>query len=967
MPRPEIVQRALEEIRKRPVNYEYFFSRLESPDWIEPLFHAGLFQHPPPPRREGDYISFSVWPESRYLARMARLAPETVQKIALQMPDTENVRVHEDLISAACSMPPELASDLARKEAAWVGSQEHLYLLLPEKLGELVSHLSRGGQIDVALVLARPLLAVLPPPERTATPEEDEGFRLTPEPRARFEPWYYEQILKKHIPELVRVAGERALSLLCDLLEDAIRQSRRLEEGAAPEDFSYIWRPAVEEHSQNRLRGRTALRNLLVSAVRDAAEEMTRTDPAVLPNLVRAFEERSWNIFHRLTLHLLRVFPDVDIALVTERLTDRARFDELGLRHEYTSLAHDQFGRLSPDDQAKILDWIATGPNVEEFMVGEEEWTGRRPTDEEAEKYVKAWRRNRLAPIRDAVSPEWGHRYDEWVSELGEPEHPDFAAYSTGVWVGPTSPKGAEDMRGMSVEEVISFLTVWKPSGDRMSSSPEGLGRVLAEVVAADPGRFSVEADRFRGLGPTYVRALLSGLRDAAKQRHTFRWPQILDLCSWVVDQPREIPGRKSEYGDLDPGWGWTRKAIADLLSAGFDKSQAEIPFDLRMSAWKVLRLLTDDPEPSPEYEERYGGSNMDPATVSINTARGEAMHAVVRYALWVRRHIEKATDGKERVARGFDEMPEVGEVLDTHLDPARDPSLAIRAVYGQWFTWIALLDAEWTRSRVAKIFPADEALQPLHNAAWDTYIIFCPPYDNVFELLQDEYARAVEAVGSPRGEKRQLADPEEQLADHLMTYYWRGKLTFDESGSLLEKFFTEASDKLRGHALDFIGQSLRNTEGAVETEIIDRLQTLWERRLNEARSAKPPASHARELTAFGTWFASAKFDDAWALAQLTEALKLAGRTDMDHEVVERLAVVAPSKPREAIECLRLIVEADTQGWAIHGWMYAARNILATALQSTDDTAREGAADLVHRLGARGYLEFRDLLSRGGS
>ena len=161
--------------------------------------------------------------------------------------------------------------------------------------------------------------------------------------------------------------------------------------------------------------------------------------------------------------------------------------------------------------------------------------------------------------------------------------------------------------------------------------------------------------------------------------------------------------------------------------------------------------------------------------------------------------------------------MPEVREILDTHLDPARDPSLAIRAVYGQWFPWIALLDAEWAKSRVAKIFPTDEVLQPLRNAAWDTYVIFCPPYDNVFELLQDEYARAVEAVGSPRTEQRQLADPDEKLGEHLMTYYWRGKLRFDQPGPLLEKFFAKASDELRAHALDFIGRSLRITESPVE------------------------------------------------------------------------------------------------------------------------------------------------------
>ncbi|MDH5362399.1 MAG: hypothetical protein OEW84_03700 [Aigarchaeota archaeon] len=47
-----------------------------------------------------------------------------------------------------------------------------------------------------------------------------------------------------------------------------------------------------------------------------------------------------------------------------------------------------------------------------------------------------------------------------------------------------------------------------------------------------------------------------------------------------------------------------------------------------------------------PEDEARYDSSNMGPVTLSVNATREEAMHAVARYALWVRRHIKKAGGG---------------------------------------------------------------------------------------------------------------------------------------------------------------------------------------------------------------------------------------------------------------------------------------------------------------------------------
>ena len=71
--------------------------------------------------------------------------------------------------------------------------------------------------------------------------------------------------------------------------------------------------------------------------------------------------------------------------------------------------------------------------------------------------------------------------------------------------------------------------------------------------------------------------------------------------------------------------------------------------------------------------------------------------------------------------------------------------------------------------------------------------------------------------------------------------------------------------------------------------------------------------------------------------------------------------------PRQAIECVRLMIEGDKEGWGILGWREHARTILRTIIQSANAGARQAAVDLVHRLGARGYREFRDLLPKAPS
>lgn len=378
--------------------------------------------------------------------------------------------------------------------------------------------------------------------------------------------------------------------------------------------------------------------------------------------------------------------------------------------------------------------------------------------------------------------------------------------------------------------------------------------------------------------------------------------------------------------------------------------------------AWDVLRPLTDDPEPTPEYEERHGGSNMDPFTLSLNTVRGEAMHAVVRYALWVHRHIKEAVDGEERSAHGFDDMPEVQEVFDYHLDPIHDPSLAVRATYGHWLPWLDSIDHQWGSQNKGRIYPPDEAQADLWSAAWNAYIRFVNPYDNILDLLYDEYARAIENIseepqsGAGRGEHTG-----EQLVQHLMVFYGRGKLEIEDPEGLLAKFYHHAPDRLCGHAFWVVGRSLKQMD-TVPTEVLERSRRLCEHRIETARNSTSPDNYRLEMKAVGWLFASLKFEDDWALTHLRKALEISGKADPDHNVIEHLAALAPAYPRTTVECLGMMVDGDKEGWHISYWGNLLRTTLAAALRSDDITAQQSAAALINRLGSRGFLEFQDLL-----
>lgn len=942
--------------------YQYAFHNLNDPSWIKPLLSRNFFTHPPEPivdKIKGT-ISFPLWPESQYLVRMTALEPDAVLEIILRMPLTDNLIVRGDFAKAALSMPPVLAARWAEEETAWLNQQERfLGMFNGQELGSLISYLTRGDQSDVALNLARGVLRVLPDPRAVEQTEDEGSFNMPLEARTLVDLWEYKIILKKNIPDLVSATGVRALNLLCDLLERTIDLSRREYEGEGPEDFSYIWRAAIEDDEDS------GIKDALVSAVRDASEQIVKHDLSDTRSLVENLDARRWRVFHRIALHLLRLFPDNLDDKIAERLTDKTLFDEEGVRHEYLLLAKSRFGALLPEQQNIFLSWIDKGPerNPEEYKAAIEQWFGKRPTDEEYERSVKAWMRDRLAPIQESLPPAWKETYRSLVDELGKPEPLESPRQLIADVVVEKSPKSLEDLRSMSVEEIISYLKTWQSSRDPEGPSQEGLAGMLTTLISSNAELFASEAARFESLDYSYVNAFISGIRQAVENEVAIPWTPVLELCRSITRQLRLGLEDKHKFISHRSEEAMTRRQIGPLLLAGFKSKPTEIPINLRNLAWEVLRPITNDPDPTPEYEAQYGGSNMDPATLSLNTVRGEAMHGVVQYALWVRRDIEKAENAEERLNRGFEEMPEVPEVLDYHLNPDNDPALSIRAVYGQWFPWLLLLDEKWAAENAVRIFPREDRFSDLRDAAWQTYMIFCAPYDAVFEVLREEYASAVERMGTTAKWRIRSAKPDDRLADHLMTLYWRGKLELADPEGLLARFFDKASDKLLNHAIGFVGRSLHNTKEAIPPHIIDKLRELWFNRIDAAKRDVTPSSHKDELAAFGWWFTSEKFEKEWAIAQLEEVLELTGEIEPDHLVVEHLAKVAPLMPTPAVNCLNLITQVARETWRIYGYQGHARTILATALKIGDTNAVEIAEDTINRLMARGYLEFRDLLT----
>lgn len=941
------VKKALELIETR-ADYDYFFDNIDSPDWIELLKKEGYFTNPPGITEEG---FATPWPESRFLARVADKAPALVCDVIEGIDETENPLVRKNFIDAALKMPTEYAAKLAMRLGKYMRIRHpHNF---PKKLCELTIRLAEGGEVTAALYIAQEILDL----DVDEPKDVNEEFRrITRRVKGRIQNFHYLENVGNLVPVLCKKGKIEGLTLFIELLNKGIRLDKG-EKDESPEDYSFVWqsRVDIDEHPDMDIRG------ILVKAVREGSELLIKEFPDLKGAVLESIKNQNFCVFQRLEMYLLNHFPEGQNKRLSEIFTNKELFCNTGIRREYQMLIADQFKDLDEKVQEQYLKWVEEKPDLEKRKKEYESLLGKTVAVKDV---LGEWHREklqRLAGLKEALPPEWKKEYEQLVEECGsEPEIAPIVRMGPASFFVYKSPKKANELREMSMEQVVDFLKRWGPPKEwhPEKECPDGLGRELDIVVKEDIGKYARSAKLFIGVGPTYVRHLIMDFWGACREGEEFDWGPVLELCEFITQQPLELKPQRNEQ---DNDWSGAQGAVADLISEALSTEQRGIPFELREIVWRCLRRLSDSPDPELEREERYMKDNerYDPINLAINSTRGKTMEAVVSYGLWVRSNSGRGN----KVISNFEGLEEVRAVLNAHLDIEREPTTAIRAIYGQLFPQLTLLGQKWASEKVNDIFPSGESgKEKFWDAAWTTYIQFCNVYDNIFLLLRDKYEWALGQVGSKRQKGSSYDNPNLRLATHFVIEYARGVL--ERGDGLWKRFWSLGTVEMRKEAVRFVGRLAMREKKDVPVTVIERFKMLLEDRLKVAEEAKKKqkSMFSDELFEYGWWFESAQFEDEWLLAQLERVLKLTGgKIDWEEKVVERLEELFEQYGIRVMKCLKGIVNGDSDGWGMIGYQDTLKKMLERGKKNSDREIREETFDFIEYLGAVGYQQFREM------
>ena len=907
-------KRLLELVKNRDQYLDYLFKDLNNPEWIPFFKDIGVFKTPP---------SSSNWPPSEYLSRMADVAPKDVLVLALSI-STDNVQIIHNYTMAACSMPPELAVQWCDYLTNWITKKHLLGPLLEMDVPKLINRLA-PTHFSSALNLTKILLTPINP---TESGQHSDCL-------LRMENYHAKSLLKKCLPVLLSSDHQATFTFCLDNLQTAIPLAYPSIAPFSPkDDRSQYWRPAIEDHEQNRIR----LKNIgiLADGLRNCAEWICKNTHQEKAELIEKLEAIPTYYFQRLALHLLRLFPENLETQMTAKLCNLELFCDKYLWHEFMLLLKHQYASLPPESQNKILQWIEEGPH------------------QKSPEQKASWQRDILSLIGDVLPDPWPAFYQQLLAKIGRPFAPDFVCGIVSNW-GNESPSSDLELKDLTTEKLIPKLLDFKEQDDHFSGpNIDGLASTFQSLVQSQSLRFCNDLHHFQNaeLNPRYIQALISGLNDARQGDQVLNWEPILSFGLWILAQPDSSKEHNYSYAEV-------RNTLGNLISRGLASGHdAIIPIAQRDLVWRNLALLALDSDPIESKEP-----SVDYFSSAINTIRGVALENVIKYLFWVNQQLPK-TDFSI-----VNTTPEVAQLLESRLCQNKETIPTVHCVYGPHLAGLYRLDPTWTSGKISKIFPVERPL--FKKATWESYLLYSS--DPLFTETTHLYREAIQQLSKTSNEKSSYRDPHERLAIHVMVGYVRGLEPFhdlnDEDGLTIQ-FFQNANDAYRGEAMEFLGRQAEY----LDAKDLPKLQALWDWRIGQlekrhssqinppsAIKPQPPSPPSKELSAFTWWMHSGKFSDEWILHNYKLALSLGGEADDSGFALDRLAQCAKRHPEATLVCLDLACQQfnNAKRWVISIKADDIKGILSTLRTNATPTFSTKINAFVNQLLTWGHFQFK--------
>lgn len=854
----------------KPELVVHFFNRVRGIKWLDELIARGYFdprKMPNPiPDNEG-YVSVPSWPAIQYLVTIcedlsgienSKYADKVISLLRditkyASSNQISNYRVWRQFAKVIRNIPfGKLKYEDLELVKYWLNDRYEKSLVF-EELGEewfpqlLGSEDSAAKQF--ALGLLNELFAIHFVENKYGSYQKHDALFLC-------DSWY----VNKLIEAVAKLAGSKLGLKAVSIFESKLIL---VLETIDNDKWSYLWRPAIEEHSQNR--SSDDVEETIIVALRDCFLAALESDFTKSREHLKGWLESDKETLKRLAIFVICQNYTMLSSLLSDVLS-HSNFNT-NMTHELWHLLEKRFDVFEIEDKATVLNIICLLEVKNEF------------NDIVADRtaYQKlVW----LSAIKDKDQKALELYRENLIIAGSEPKHPDFPSYSSSGVIVHESPIEIEKLLSLNVEELIVTLSSYKETGRFGEPGLEGLAKTFRQLIKFKPLLILKEANRFAYLDLAYIYEVIEAYHDLWNEKVELDWAEILplvfDFIDIVIEQDSfwsaESAFKRSSFVGNSR---WIVVSIARLLEDGVKDDGYAFEVNL-LSHVKNILLVMLDKQSGDDFSDVQ-----DAVSWAINSPRGKCLEGLINLAL--RRCRLSDTEFEQHDSVWIEFEP----IFTKELNYIADGNHEFGVLVTLYLPNFLYMSKSWVHSNLGKIFNQSNSTQWLF--AIQGYAYVSNVYEEVYDYLKrkDDFIKVLD--------NNVLKDKvKEKVIQNVLVSYIHGNEDLGNNDDLISILVKRNNYTEIKHIIWFIW-TLRKKE---VTNILFKVNELWPLLLSNAD--KTTKEGKKILSSLCHWAAFVEEISEENLPWLLSCAPYANEDHNSHDLIRELARLSNSQPFEA-------------------------------------------------------------------
>ena len=843
------------------VRYAYFFNKLDSPAWLQPLKDAGWFDPKNQPiHQEMPDQSVHFWHALGYVEKVANRTQkvpceETVNilaDIANTIVDYANNAAasiasdHTDsqVIKIICALPTE---KIESRHVTFIGVALKSRVgatLVSATIGEtILPKLLDGGAKELTLALLENML---------------NAEVIHRDIRVVMEEYWLWNALQNHGQAIAELCGVEAVKIACARIRaliDAGTYSFNLvaKIDSAPSDYPHRRYAELLVGFTSGLLRSVEFDNDIEEIVKDILQEglaVSCDDP---------LKKEARSIFGRIALTAVTHHYENLKQVFWEWQGNP--LESIGLKPELYQLIQTNCGTFGESEIERILAWIERA----QYMVSADDFETR-------EKVIAYRKREWLSALMETGNAEILSAYQKYEQINPEKLENPGSLFNIEIWAGSSSPLTVEELSAMSNTQIAEYLVEFKEQEvivRRSDPTEEGLARTLKECVGTSPQQFTDDLQSFQEVKNFYQHSLLYGFLDAWRDKKEFDWTALLKFIHQLLSSERfwdEQHETGLNYRD------WVLSVVADLVTDGTKNDKYAFDVQLLPLAEEILLILVGKVKAEDSViATRDGIQTVDLPLTFAGSVKGKTFTAMVDYALRFARtnNIKQGSRWPLSIKREF----------TNRLDRSIEPSIGFSFALGAYLPNLLYLDKEWVISNIDNIFPQQD--EDYWRVAFSGYLFYSDIREELHYLLKahGHYQKGLNTDFTNM-------EVQKRLVAHVCIGWIEDSEVLNDKTSLIYQLINSENPNHLSHLIHFFWRQRDNLPEKMKAKV----RTTW-RALYESLSQKEDiGKYEAVLSKLSGWVALVDTIDAEVLKWLKMSTQyIRGLTDSAFFVEELL------------------------------------------------------------------------------